>query len=136
MRYLLSYLLTATVFFALDLLWLGWLGRGIYQRHLGELMAEQVNWYAAIGFYLIFIVGIYLFAILPAVDNGSLRHALIYGALFGFFTYATWDLTNLATMKGFPAGIVPIDMTWGTILTGTVATAGYFIHRWICSPDA
>ncbi|MFT5020496.1 MAG: putative membrane protein, partial [Polaribacter sp.] len=71
------------------------------------------------------------FAILPAVETDSVKSAVIYGALFGFFCYATYDLTNLATLKGFPLKVVVVDMIWGTILTGLVSTAGFFITRWV-----
>jgi uncharacterized membrane protein len=88
-----------------------------------------VNWTAAFIFYALFIVGIFIFAILPATEKNSFSHAVIYGALFGFFTYATYDLTNLATLKNWPLTIVFIDIIWGSILTGTVAAAGYWIVK-------
>ncbi len=128
--FIVGYLLTAVVFFAVDLLWLGVLGRGIYQRYLGHLLGD-VNWGAALVFYLLFIVGIFIFAIMPAVDRGSARHAALMGALFGFFTYATYELTNLATLDGWPLGIVFIDIAWGVVLTGSVALAGYGIMTWL-----
>jgi uncharacterized membrane protein len=130
-KLLLGYLLTALVFFAIDLVWLGLLAKNLYNKFLGDLLADQVNWTAAIIFYLIFIVGIFIFAILPAVERESVKHAIIYGVLFGFFTYATYDLTNLATLKGWPIKIVLIDILWGMVLTGSVATAGYYILRWL-----
>jgi uncharacterized membrane protein len=129
-KLLLSYFLTAIVFFAIDLLWLGLIAKNLYNKYLGGFLADQVNWTAALIFYLLFIVGIFIFAILPAVEKNSLQYALIYGALFGFFTYATYDLTNLATLKGWPTTIVFIDMAWGAILSGSVATAGFFITRY------
>lgn len=94
-------------------------------------MAEQVNWTAAIVFYLLFIIGIFIFAILPAVEKESFKHALIYGALFGFFTYATYDLTNLATLKDWPVKIVFIDILWGSVLTASVSVSGYYITKWL-----
>ena len=129
-KLLLSYLLTTIVFFAIDLVWLGLVAKGLYQKYLGNFLAEQVNWTAAVIFYLLFIVGIFLFAILPAVEKNALSHAIIYGALFGFFTYATYDLTNLATLKDWPVTIVFIDVAWGAFLSGSVATAGFFITRY------
>ncbi len=129
-KLLLSYLLTTLVFFAIDLLWLGLIAKGLYNKYLGPLLAEQVNWTAAIIFYLLFIIGIFIFAILPAVEKNSLQYAIIYGALFGFFTYATYDLTNLATLKNWPSSIVYIDILWGAVLSGSVATAGFFITRY------
>jgi uncharacterized membrane protein len=130
-KLILSYALTAVVFFAIDLLWLGIAARGTYQKYLGHLLAEQVNWTAAIIFYLLFIVGIFIFAIMPAVAKESITQALILGALFGFFTYATYDLTNLATLKDWPLGIVFIDMAWGAVLTAIVSMSGYAIVTWL-----
>lgn len=132
-KLIISYLLTAIVFFAIDLLWLGVVAKGLYNKYLGNLLSDQVNWTAAIIFYLLFIVGIFIFAILPAVDKASLSKAIVMGALFGFFTYATYDLTNLATLKDWPLTIVFIDITWGAVLTATVSAAGYTITRWISS---
>ncbi|MBP6184431.1 MAG: DUF2177 family protein [Saprospiraceae bacterium] len=130
-KWVTAYFLTTLVFFAIDLTWLGLIAKSYYNRHLGHLMAEQVIWSAAIVFYLIFIVGIFLFVIAPAVEKQSWTHALLYGALFGLFTYATYDLTNLATLKGWPMSIVFVDILWGMFLTGAVSVAGYFITRWL-----
>ncbi len=130
-KYILAYSLTAIVFFAVDILWLGFLAKDIYNKYLGDLMADKVNWTAAIIFYLIFIIGISVFAIYPAVDKNSVGQAILLGALFGFFTYATYDLTNLATLKGWPLNIVLIDITWGIVLTAIVSTAGFYITKWI-----
>ncbi len=126
-----SYLLTTIVFFAIDLVWLGVVAKNLYNKHLGGLLADQVNWTAAIIFYLLFIVGIYIFAIVPAVNKESLKYAIIMGALFGFFTYATYDLTNLATLKDWPIKIVFIDIIWGSVLTAAVSASGYGITRWL-----
>jgi len=126
-----SYFLTAIVFFAIDLLWLGVVAKGLYDRHLGSLLADQVNWTAAFIFYFLFIVGIFVFAIVPGVQRADAMHALLYGVLFGFFTYATYDLTNLATLKGWPVKIVLIDIVWGMALTGSVAISGYYITSWL-----
>jgi len=128
-KLLLAYLLTAIVFFAIDLTWLGWVAKDLYRKYLGGFLSDQVNWTAAFIFYALFIVGIFIFAILPAAEKNSIGHAVIYGALFGFFTYATYDLTNLATLKNWPLTIVFIDIIWGSILTGTVAAAGYWIVK-------
>jgi len=95
----LVYLITVPIFFIVDLVWLGVVAKSFYQKHLGYLMRPQVNWTAAILFYLLFIIGIVIFAVKPALEAQSGLRALAYGALFGFFTYATYDLTNLATVK-------------------------------------
>ncbi len=129
-KLLLTYVLTTLVFFAVDLLWLGVIGKNIYQKYLGHLLGE-VNWPAAIVFYLLFIVGIFVFSILPGLEKDSASYTLLYGVLFGFFTYATYDLTNLATLKNWPTTIVFIDILWGMFLTGTVALAGFYIGKWV-----
>ncbi len=130
LKFLLLYVLVMLVFLGIDLVWLGFAGRQLYQKHIGHLLGE-VNWTAAFVFYALYIVGILLFAVLPALEKGALSHALIYGALFGFFCYATYDLTNLATLKSWPAAIVYIDIPWGTFLTAAVAGAGYYIGKWV-----
>jgi uncharacterized membrane protein len=112
-------------------LWLGLIAKNFYARQMGGLMAEQVNWPAAIIFYLIYIAGILLFVVFPSLEKESLFQAALYGALFGLVCYATYDLTNLATMKGFPIKMVVVDLIWGIVLTGSVSVAGFFIARFI-----
>ncbi len=130
-KLLVSYLLTTLVFFAIDMVWLGFLAKGLYQKYLGGFLSDQVNWAAAIIFYLLFIIGIFVFVILPAVEKNSITSALVLGAFFGFITYATYDLTNLATLKNWPLPIVFIDLAWGAVLTSLVSIAGYGIVKWI-----
>jgi len=130
-KLIISYLLTTIVFFAIDILWLGVIAKRFYGRLLSNFLADEVNWTAAIIFYLLFIVGIFIFAILPAVEKASWSHALIYGALFGFFTYATYDLTNLATLNNWPIKVVIVDILWGIVLTASVSISGYHITQWI-----
>lgn len=128
-RTVLLYLLTVPIFFLIDMFWLGVVAKDFYKRHLGYLMRDQVNWAAAITFYLLFIIGIVIFAVKPAVELQSPVRALVYGALFGFFTYATYDLTNLATVKDWPLVVTVVDLAWGTALCCIVATASYFVSR-------
>jgi uncharacterized membrane protein len=130
---LLSYLLTTVVFFAIDLVWLGLIAKNLYRKYLGDLLSDKVNWGAALLFYLLFIVGIFLFVIIPAIEKQSAIRALLLGAIFGLITYATYDLTNYATLKGFPLNVVIIDLIWGTILTATVSLAGYYITKQVGS---
>tara|TARA_B100000745_G_scaffold300509_1_gene254833 strand:- start:5240 stop:5647 length:408 start_codon:yes stop_codon:yes gene_type:complete len=120
------YLLTVPVFFIIDLIWLGVLAKDFYQKQIGFLLGP-VNWVAALVFYLFFIVGILVFAVLPALDSGSLIKALALGVFFGFITYATYDLTNLATLKDWPFTIAVVDIIWGSVLSGSVATISYLI---------
>ena len=131
MKLVLSYLLTTVVFFAIDLTWIGLVAKKFYWGNMGSILKDDINWVAALIFYLLYIVGIFVFVILPAVENDSIKSAIFYGALFGFFCYATYDLTNLATLKGFPLKVAVVDMIWGTILTASVSTAGFFITRWV-----
>ncbi len=113
------------VFFAVDLLWLGVVARGFYRRHLGHWLAAEPNWTAAILFYLLFILGILVFVVLPGLEVRSLGRTLALGALFGLIAYATYDLTNLATARDWPLVVTAVDMAWGTILSTLVAAAGF-----------
>jgi uncharacterized membrane protein len=126
-----SYALTFVVFFIVDMAWLGFIAKDLYKKYLGGFLSEQVNWTAAVVFYLLFIVGVFIFAIMPSVEKNSVISAITFGALFGFFTYATYDLTNLATLKGWPVTIVFIDIIWGSVLTGIVSTAGFYIVKYV-----
>jgi uncharacterized membrane protein len=130
-KLIISYVLTSIVFFAIDMVWLGFLAKGIYRKYLGAFLSDQVNWTAAIIFYLLFIVGIFVFVILPAVEKNSFINAIVLGGFFGLITYATYDLTNLATLKNWPLPIVLIDLIWGMVLTALVSAAGYGIVKWI-----
>ena len=130
MTWIIAYLATAFVFFAIDIIWLAVVARGFYTSQLGDLMADQVRWGIAIGFYAVYVIGIVFFAVRPALASGDWRTALMFGALFGFFCYATYDLTNMATLRGWPVQMSIVDMVWGTALTGTSATLGFLITRW------
>ena len=123
------YVLTVPVFFAIDILWLGAIARAFYRRHLGFILSPDVNWTAAVTFYLIYIAGIIFFAVRPALASGSLSKAALLGGLFGFFTYATYDLTNMATIKNWPLKIVVVDILWGTCLCALVAGLSLLIAR-------
>lgn len=124
-----QYLVAAVVFLVLDLAWLGLVAQGLYERLLGDLLAEQPNVAAAVAFYAIFLAGLVYFVIAPAVEERSLRSALFRGAAFGLVTYATWDLTSLAVIEGFPAAIVPIDMAWGAVLAAAVSTVTFLVSQ-------
>jgi uncharacterized membrane protein len=125
--YLTLYVIAVVVFFAIDMLWLGVIAKDIYQKYLGKLMAKEINWPVAILFYLVFITGLVYFAIAPAVGD-SWTFAAALGGAFGFFTYATYDLTNYATLKNWPREIVVIDMIWGTVLGAAVATITHLVY--------
>lgn len=125
------YALTALVFFAVDLLWLGAIAKGFYQEHLGHLMRPDVIWGAALLFYCIFIAGILVFSVLPGLEAQSLTHSIVLGAFLGLVTYATFDLTCLALLKDFPIVVVCVDLVWGTVLTAGVSASGYGFGRWL-----
>ena len=125
------YLATLVAFFAIDMVWLGLVARVFYRKHLGFLMAPGVNWLAAIVFYLLFIVGILVFVVLPGLEDDSLRKTLLKAALFGLITYATYDLTNLATLKDWPVLVTVVDLAWGMILSVAVSCTSFMIGRWL-----
>jgi uncharacterized membrane protein len=129
--YIKLYLLTVPVFFLLDILWLGYVARGFYRKNLAFILSPEVNWPAAIVFYLIYIAGILFFAVVPAVDKASGMRALVWGGLYGFFTYATYDMTNMALIRGWPLKIVVVDILWGFVLCAMVSTWGYWAAEWI-----
>ena len=129
--YLKLYALTLPVFFLIDMLWLGIVARGFYRRNLANILSPDVHWPAAFIFYFIYVAGIIFFAVRPAVSEGSLGNAALLGALFGFFTYATYDLTNMATIKKWPVVIVVVDMAWGVCLCTLVALSSFTIAGWL-----
>ncbi len=125
------FLVTLVVFLIIDLVWLGFIARHFYRNQLGFLMSENTNWGAAVVFYLIYILGLVVFVITPALEKTSWVHAVVYGGLFGLVAYATYDLTNLATIKNWPLTVTIVDTIWGTVLTAATCTASYFISSLI-----
>ena len=117
------------IFFAIDMTWLGLIAKNFYRAQIGHLMKPNINWAAAFTFYAIFLVGLTVFVIAPAMERKSLIHALVFGAFFGLVTYATYDLTNLAVTKDWPILITIVDMVWGVTLSASVATLTYFIAQ-------
>ncbi len=116
-----QYFLALFIFIILDALWLGLIAKDFYKQNIGYLMTENIRWIAAVIFYLIYIAGIIFFAVNPALKDNSLQTAAVYGAILGFICYATYDLTNLATIKNWPLKVTIIDLIWGTIITSSVA---------------
>jgi len=127
MIYLKEYIVAVVVFFLIDMLWLGVIAKDLYAKELGHLLTSNINWVAAIIFYLLFVVGIVFFVIHPAIEKNSLNYAIVAGLLFGFMTYATYDLTNLATLKDWPLKIVFIDIAWGSFLSASVSVVTYYV---------
>lgn len=130
MAYHLKLFITAFIsFLAIDLVWLVVVARGFYKKHLGGLLKQDVNWYAAISFYILFMIGLIVFVIQPALEKQSWQHAVIYGGLFGFMTYATYDLTNLATLKDWPVIVTFVDIIWGSVLASSICAITYFVAK-------
>jgi uncharacterized membrane protein len=109
------------------MIWLGLVAKNFYQNNIGHLMTTNVNYIAALIFYLLFIVGLVVFVIQPSLETKRLQDVLLRGALFGLITYATYDLTNLATLKDWPLLVTVVDLIWGMVLSTSVATATYLI---------
>jgi len=122
-------LIALPVFFIIDMLWLGLVAKKFYAKQIGFLMKTDIAWAAAIIFYLIFIVGLVVFVIQPALMNKSWLQAITLGALFGLIAYATYDLTNLATIKGWPLLVTFVDLVWGTVLSASVSVLSFLIAK-------
>lgn len=130
--FLIKLLVAGGVMGVLDALWLTVIANKFYKSQIGSLLLEKPNMVAAVVFYVIYVIGVVVFALLPALEKDSWQYAAGLGALFGFVAYATYDLTNLATLKGWPVKLVIVDLVWGTLLSATVATVSFFIiKQWI-----
>lgn len=124
--YIIAYIATLIAFFAMDMIWLGAVAKTFYAKHLGHFMGGP-RWGVAFAFYFIYIAGIVIFAVKPGIEAGSISTAAIWGALFGFFCYATYDLTNLATLKNWPVKVALVDIPWGVFLTTSCAVFGTWV---------
>lgn len=131
MEYLKMYIIAFIIFIAIDAIWLGLVAPKFYKAQIGHLMADSPNFLAALVFYLLFIVGVVYFVVNPAIEAGEISKVLIAGALFGFMTYATYDLTNLATLKDWPIVVTIVDLVWGTTLSTLIGLFTYLIYNWI-----
>jgi uncharacterized membrane protein len=125
-KLLLPYLAIVVTMMILDVIWIGGVARPLYNRGIGHLMTAQPNWFAAVAFYLLYAVGLMAFVVRPRA-RGDWRLAAAWGAAFGFMTYMTYDLTNLATLRDWPLSLSFIDVAWGCIATGLAATAGRLV---------
>ena len=129
--YIKLYFVTLAAFLAIDAAWLALVASTFYRRYLDWLMATHPNWIAALVFYLLFVVGVLVFVVVPGVEDGSLRTTLLKGALFGLIAYGTYDLTNQATVKNWPLTITAVDMVWGTVLSVAVSYIGFVAGKWL-----
>lgn len=121
------YLIALPVFFIIDMIWLGLVAKNFYRSQIGFLMKSNINWAAAIIFYLLFIAGLVFFVLNPAIERKSITYAIMTAAFYGLLTYATYDLTNLATLKDWPLLITIIDLIWGMALSVSVSLISYLI---------
>ena len=129
MSYVALYLTTLIVFLVIDALWISNVMKPLFQAHIGDLLADEVRFGVAAGFYAIYVAGIVYFAQIPALDGGGWSKALISGMLFGFIAYGTYEATNMATLRGWSWNLVIVDMLWGSALTGISALAGFWIVK-------
>ena len=130
LRVVAAYLLTLVTFLAIDAVWLGLIARDLYKRDLGHLLAPNVRWGAAGVFYLLYVAGVLILVVLPNL-NAPVTRAILLGAVFGLVAYATYDLTNLATLLRWPVRVTLLDLAWGTLLTAATAAAGWAWARWL-----
>ena len=129
MTFIKVFLIALIIFLILDFIWLGLVAKNLYQNEIGTLLKTKFNFVAAFIFYTIFIIALTIFVIIPAINNNSLKEVILLGALFGLVTYATYDLTNYATLEGFTIKIVIIDLLWGTTLGTLTSTLTYLIYK-------
>ena len=127
MRYAVAYAATLVTLLVLDFAWLGTVGGAQFKRTLGDVMAPDVSFAAAIVFYLLYGVGILYFALLPGLADGAWTTALTRGLLFGFFAYMTYDLTSLAIIRNYTLSLALTDIVWGAVVTGAASTIGFFV---------
>jgi uncharacterized membrane protein len=135
-KYFAIYMASLVTFLIIDGLWLGIVARSFYVQQIGHLLRPSPDFGVAGAFYLLYVVGVVVFAVLPALAQQSWVTALVLGALLGFIAFGTYDLTNLATLAGWPVLVSVVDMIWGAVLTATVALAGYMAGRMLFGTSA
>ena len=130
-HFIIAWAVTFAAFIIIDAIWLGLVANSFYQSRIGALMREQV-WFGVAGaFYVLYTVAVLILVVLPAHKSGSMTQALMTGALLGLCAYGTYDVTNLATLRGWPVSVAIVDMVWGTLLTATIAAVGYQTMLWL-----
>lgn len=136
MAYAIAFATTAVVFLGIDAVWLTLTAQRLYRPLIGDMLLERFNVFPAIVFYVVYTAGIVVFAVAPALSSGRAATATWHGALLGFVAYATYDLTNQATLRNWPVAVTIADLVWGSALTAVAATAGYLAARGFApSPD-
>ncbi len=126
-EYVIAYLATVVPFLIIDIVWLKYVAGPFFAKHIRHLMAPKVNVGAAMAFYLLYVVGIVFFSVMPALADGSWQTAAINGAMLGLIAYGTFDMTNYASLRDYPFVLVAVDVPWGTVLTAASGVAGYLI---------
>ena len=129
-RYAVAYVATFIIFLGIDAVWLTTMSQRLYRQYLGDVLAENFSPVPAVVFYLLYVVGMLIFALSPAFATGKWTTAALYGALFGFFAYATYDLTSHATIRGWPAIITVVDICWGTLVTSVSAALAFIVVQY------
>jgi len=127
MQFFIAYISGLIAFLLIDIIWLKYIALSFYRAQIGHLMVDKPNLGIALVFYLVYIVGVVVLAVNPALEKGQWTTAILYGGLLGFVAYGTYDITNLATLKSWPNIVAIVDMVWGTVLTASVATIAYFV---------
>jgi len=130
LKYFLLYLAFLVALVSIDLVWLLGIAKNVYRDEMGSLMATEPKLLAGLAFYVLYALGAYIFVVIPALSKQSLSYALMYGALFGFFCYMTYDLTNLAVIRDFPTRLAFIDIAWGSLVTASVSGLIYKLGEW------
>ncbi|AWW48347.1 DUF2177 family protein [Polynucleobacter paneuropaeus] len=130
LKYFLLYLAFLVALVSIDLVWLLGIAKNVYRDEMGSLMATEPKLLAGLAFYVLYALGALIFVVIPALSKQSLSHALLYGALFGFFCYMTYDLTNLAVIRDFPSRLAFIDIAWGSLVTAGVSGLVYKLGEW------
>lgn len=130
LKYVIAYAATAVVFFGLDFVWLS-RALGFYRSEIGSLLLETPKFGYAAGFYLLYVVGIVALVVIPATTAGGWVQALLMGALLGLVAYGTYDMTNMATLKGYTLRVALVDMGWGMFVTAVAAVIGTLITQWL-----
>lgn len=129
MNIVIRFIVTGVIMGALDAVWLSVIANRFYKSQIGQLLLDKPNMLAAVAFYVVYVTGVVAFVLTPALEKGSWHYAAGYGALFGLVAYATYDLTNLATLKAWPVKLVMVDLLWGMVLTAVVSGTAYGVLR-------
>ena len=131
MEYAVSYIASLVLFLLIDLIWIKSVMRPIFERHVGTIMLEQPRMGAALAFFVLYLAGLTIFAVVPAVDDGTWQTAALYGGLLGVIAYGTYETTNFSTLKGWTMQMLVIDIVWGAFLSSCVAVVGFFVFGWV-----